>query len=70
MTGTDLDAKLEGLLRLKLTTVMYPFRFYGLQDFVPPTIEEIAKICKWYHQSKTKGHVEYISVNPVIEEMV
>lgn len=68
--ATELDAKLEGLLRLKLIAVMSPFRFYGMQDFVPPTIEEIAKICKWYHQSKTKGTVEFISVNPVIEEMV
>ena len=50
MISKEAREKALGQFRLRLNGMMSPFSSYGLGVFIPPTIEEIAKLALQLHE--------------------
>jgi len=55
MISKEAREKALGQFRLKLNGVLTPFNSYGLGVFIPPAIEEIAKLALQLHE-RLNGH--------------
>ncbi|GAG36885.1 unnamed protein product [marine sediment metagenome] len=47
--------KAEGLFKLKLNGIMTPFKMYGLQDYIPATINQIVDAAKEFHDNISRS---------------
>lgn len=49
------EAKLKGIVRLRINGILEPFHFYGLEVHIPPANEALIALMEWYYEERRKA---------------